>query len=58
VLPQKEEGGNIKAAKKRPDLGEGGGKSVYVRTVTHGRHFPDLPGGNVGIKTSLAIKDI
>ena len=56
-MPAQKEKGEIEAAKKRPDLGEGGGKSVYVRTVTHGRHFPDLPGGNVGIKTALALKD-
>ena len=53
VLPQKEEG-EKKQPKKDPIL-ERRGKSV--RTPFHGRHFPDLPGGNVGIKTTLATKD-
>jgi hypothetical protein len=41
VLPQKEDG-KIEATK------EGGGKSV--RTVCHGRHFPDLPGREITIE--------
>ena len=43
----------IEAAKKRPDLGEGG-KSV--RTVCHGRHFPDLPGGEITIEGTSTHK--
>jgi hypothetical protein len=45
--------GNIEAAKKRPDLGEGG-KSV--RTVKQGRHFPDLPGGEITIEGNSITK--
>ena len=44
----------IEAAKKRPDLGEGG-KSV--RTSSHGRHFSDVPCGNVCIKSILRVKE-
>jgi hypothetical protein len=50
-LSQKEEKG--KAAKKTPDLGEGG-KSV--RTLFHGRHFPDLPGGEITIEVTSIVK--
>ena len=51
MLPQKEEG-EIEAAKKRPDLGEG--KSV--RTSIHGRHFPDLPCGEITIEGISTVK--
>ena len=44
----------IEAAKKRPDLGEGGGNSV--RTVFHGRHFPDIPGGEITIEVTSRVK--
>jgi hypothetical protein len=44
----------IEAAKKRPDLGEGWRKSV--RTVSHVRHFPDLPGGEITIEGSSTVK--
>ena len=54
MLTQKEEG-KREIAKIDPNLERGGKESV--RTVTHGRHFPNLPGGNVGIKRTLLIKD-
>ena len=44
----------IEDAKKRPDLGEGGGKSV--RTVLHGRHFPNLPFGEITIEGTSKFK--
>jgi hypothetical protein len=50
VLPQKEEG-DIEAAKER---GEGRGKSV--RTVCHGRHFSDLPCGEITIEGNSTLK--
>ena len=53
VLPQKEEE-EIKAAKKRPDLGEGGGKSA--RTPSHGLHVPDLPFGEITIEVISLVK--
>jgi len=34
--------------RKRPDLGERGKESV--RTCSHFRHFPDLPGGKISIE--------
>jgi len=43
----------IEAAKKRPDLGEGG-KSV--RTSIHVRHFPDLPFGEITIEGTSVTK--
>ena len=35
-------------------LGERGGKSV--RTSFHGRHFPDLPGGEITIEVTSTVK--
>jgi hypothetical protein len=51
------EEGEKKKAKKKTRSWRGGGERV-VRTPFHGRHFPDLPGGNVGIKSTLASKKI
>ena len=31
-------------------------KKTSVRTVTHGRHFPDLPGGEITIEVSSTSK--
>ena len=53
VLPQKEEG-EKKQPKKRPNLEVGGKKSV--RTFSHGRHFPDLPFGDITIEGSSTVK--
>ena len=50
---QKEEG-KEKHPKKRPDLGEGGKSDV--RTFFHGRHVPDLPGGEISIESTSNVK--
>jgi hypothetical protein len=42
------------ATKKRPDRGEGGAKNE--RTVTHERHFPDLPCGEITIEGTSILK--
>ena len=53
VLPQKEEG-KLKSSQKRDPMLERGWKSE--RTLIHGRHFPDLPGGEITIEGSSMVK--
>ena len=53
VLLPKEEG-EIEAALKMTRSWRGGGKSK--RTLIHGRHFPDLPGGEITIEGNSTVK--
>jgi hypothetical protein len=50
---QKEDGKKRSSQKKDPIL-EKGGKSVH--TCLHGRHFPNLPGGEITIEGTSSVK--
>ena len=54
VLTQRMKKGNRNSHKKTRSWR---GEEKSVRTSFHVRHFPNLPGGNVGIKISLLIKE-
>jgi hypothetical protein len=53
AAPERKKGKRREQPEKNPDLGEGGKR---VRTVLHGRNFPDLPCGEITIEGNSIVK--